>query len=225
MSIIEKTNAFTLAETLLTMLIIGIIALVTIPSIIQCYQEQATVAKVKKIYSVLQQAFKLAEAENGLPENWGINQSNTMDNFLPYLNAQKCNDGEGCLPNNYVCLDGTPNTPLQNVDTTAAFAKFRLRDGTALFTNNYNKNCRYPIPDDKGCFWISVDLNGDKPPNAQGIDLFRFYVTNEGVFPIGYFGHYSHVYCSKSRGSYSYLSGINCANVIMQESNMDYLHL
>ncbi|MDR1168674.1 MAG: prepilin-type N-terminal cleavage/methylation domain-containing protein, partial [Heliobacteriaceae bacterium] len=67
-----KSKAFTLAEVLITLGIIGVVASLTMPTLIQDYQEKATVVKLKKIYSMLSQAYQSASMENGDPTNWGL---------------------------------------------------------------------------------------------------------------------------------------------------------
>ena len=53
-------GAFTLAEVLITLGIIGIVAAMTIPSLVQDYREKAQVTRVKKFYSVFAQAYAMA---------------------------------------------------------------------------------------------------------------------------------------------------------------------
>ncbi|MDR1168694.1 MAG: prepilin-type N-terminal cleavage/methylation domain-containing protein, partial [Heliobacteriaceae bacterium] len=57
--------AFTLAEVLITLGIIGIIAALTMPALISDYKEKATVAKLKKVYSIFSQVMLQAQAEHG----------------------------------------------------------------------------------------------------------------------------------------------------------------
>ena len=56
-----KHKAFTLAEVLITLGIIGVVAAFTIPGLISRYQEKEMVNRWVKFYSLLQQAVKLAE--------------------------------------------------------------------------------------------------------------------------------------------------------------------
>ena len=65
-----KKAAFTLAEVLITLGIIGVVAAMTIPVLIGNYRKNATVAKLQKFYSVMNQAIKLAEVDNGEPSMW-----------------------------------------------------------------------------------------------------------------------------------------------------------
>ena len=52
-------NGFTLAEVLITLVIIGIVAALTIPSVINNYHKKQVGVKLKKFYSVMQQALQL----------------------------------------------------------------------------------------------------------------------------------------------------------------------
>ena len=65
-------KGFTLAEVLITIGIIGVVAALTLPPLIQDYREQATVTRVKKFYSVFSQAYAMAVQENGTIDNWGL---------------------------------------------------------------------------------------------------------------------------------------------------------
>lgn len=58
---------FTLAEVLITLGIIGIVAAITIPNLITNYQKHVTVTKLQRAISVLNQAYKLSFDEVGEP--------------------------------------------------------------------------------------------------------------------------------------------------------------
>ena len=59
-----KKAAFTLAEVLITLGIIGIVAAMTIPTLIADYQEKVLVTKVKQGHSLLMNAIQLYMAQN-----------------------------------------------------------------------------------------------------------------------------------------------------------------
>lgn len=61
---------FTLSEVLITLGIIGVVAALTIPTLVANYRKKVVVSKVKKAYSTLQQAVKLSEADNGSCDSW-----------------------------------------------------------------------------------------------------------------------------------------------------------
>ena len=71
-------NAFTLAEVLITLGIIGVVAAVTIPTMIKNYQKKETVTKLKRAYAEVQQVIKMSEVEHGEMSSWGV--SSTADN-------------------------------------------------------------------------------------------------------------------------------------------------
>ena len=52
-----QKHAFTLSETLITLGILGMVASMTLPAVVNKYQEKVTVTKLKKIYSVFSQCY------------------------------------------------------------------------------------------------------------------------------------------------------------------------
>lgn len=67
---IYKKFAFTLAEVLITLGIIGIVAALTMPVLIANHKKQVVITRMQKFYSTINQAIKLSEAENGDALNW-----------------------------------------------------------------------------------------------------------------------------------------------------------
>ena len=63
----KKRAAFTLAEVLITLGIIGIVAALTLPSVISTYQKKVTAAKLKQTYSILSNAIAKEQALTGIP--------------------------------------------------------------------------------------------------------------------------------------------------------------
>ena len=68
--ILKKALAFTLAETLIVMGIIGVVAALTIPNLNSSTADKEKVAKVKKIYSNLNDALGRAQVVYGPVEEW-----------------------------------------------------------------------------------------------------------------------------------------------------------
>ena len=65
----RKNLAFALAEVLITLGIIGIVAAMTLPTLIQKNQEKETVAKLRKFNTIINQAYMLAINANGYVED------------------------------------------------------------------------------------------------------------------------------------------------------------
>lgn len=58
-------KGFTLAEVLITLGIIGVVAAMTIPNLITAHQKKVTVTKLQRAISILNQAYRLSYEENG----------------------------------------------------------------------------------------------------------------------------------------------------------------
>lgn len=70
MNIFKNKLAFTLAEVLITLGIIGIVAAITIPGLISANNKRITETRLKRFYSVFNQAIKLSTVDNGDVEGW-----------------------------------------------------------------------------------------------------------------------------------------------------------
>lgn len=66
-------KAFTLAEVLITLGIIGVVAALTLPTLIEEHQKKVTVTRLKAFNSIMSQAFQAAKLEYGDWENWDGN--------------------------------------------------------------------------------------------------------------------------------------------------------
>ena len=66
----NKKCAFTLAEVLITLGIIGIVAAMTLPAIIGKYEKKLRETQLKEAYSILNQAYKKSILDNGDPAGW-----------------------------------------------------------------------------------------------------------------------------------------------------------
>ena len=65
-----KKAGFTLAEVLITIGIIGIVAAMTLPTVIQDHKKKVLATKLQKFYTVMNQAIMLAENKHGERETW-----------------------------------------------------------------------------------------------------------------------------------------------------------
>ena len=65
----KNKQAFTLAEMLITLGIIGVVAAMTIPALMAHFQQEQTVTRLKKALSVINQAYRLSYDDVGEPES------------------------------------------------------------------------------------------------------------------------------------------------------------
>lgn len=115
----KKKKAFTLAEVLITLGIIGIVAAMTLPAIVGHYKEVQTISKLKKIYSVFSNAYAMTISEYDTPDKWtdiyNTDENGVLafwDRLKPYLQiAKECDFNkrfECWTPNSYfIYLNGT----------------------------------------------------------------------------------------------------------------------
>lgn len=231
MSKIIQKCGFTLAEVLITLGVIGVVAALTIPVLVQNADEKATVTKLKKVYSTLSNAYNLAVKDNGTPDTWGISSvgaPESLSTLVPYLNINKdCTDGSlGCFPNGvlYTYMKGGNDTLYNNY----GIPKVRLSDGTLLAGYGNSATCSQSFGPTQAlsntCAEYYVDVNGDKGPNQWGRDMFVFFLTKYGIIPVGTepqnaWYRFPNDCADKTTGL-----GWGCTAWIIYNENMDYLH-
>lgn len=83
----HKKLGFTLAEVLITLVVIGIVAVLTLPAMIQSYKKHIVEVKLKKFYTLMQEVVKLSEIENGDKKEWIVYDSthSVYDFYSKYL--------------------------------------------------------------------------------------------------------------------------------------------
>lgn len=174
----EKFNgAFTLAEVLITLGIIGVVAALTMPTLISNHKRQVTVTKVKKFYSILSQDVNMSKVEYGDVSNWNwdLNLTAFVETYLlNNLNIIKnCKTTNGCWNSDGV-IYGLNNSYKENIKGST-FYKIQLVDGTNLaFTKQDNQHVH-----------VYCDINGNPAPNKYGHDSFVLTLT-QGSFNDGF---------------------------------------
>jgi prepilin-type N-terminal cleavage/methylation domain-containing protein len=182
-SLQTSAKAFTLAEVLVTLMIIGVIAAMTIPALRKSAEQKEMIAGMKKAYSSLNQMVSMSEIDNGSLRRWNIttNEAFIQEYILPYLNISKdCGKNAACFGPEIKHFNGSPYS--ENI------YYIKLTDGTRwMFVNQ-----------DTVHFHVFADINGDKKPNRFGNDTFLFTVIrsalNDGAHLVSepgvyYYGH------------------------------------
>ena len=232
---IKKLNAFTLAEVLITLGIIGVVAAMTMPTLITKYKEKTTVAKLKETYSMLNQAFKMAQVKNGDPQYWygGGNDMGSAEqhaafaeNLAPYLKTT-----EKCINTSYE-YNKEHCTTFGKTPSTASY--IRLVNGVTILIRVWNANCSLSYADlsrNDTCGELHVFLRPFATSFKSGIDEFAFYITRRGIYPYGTPNSpikFERA-CNKSiTAPYPDFSGSSnmyaCAAWVIHNENLDYLH-
>jgi len=179
----KKFLAFTLAETLIVMGVIGIVSALTLPNLNSSTGDKERVAKVKKIYQNLNDALGRAEAVYGPYDTWFINDADataknkrTGERLTEFMKVSKtCAQvaNQGCFTSgNSKEFDGDNYS---DFDSGTVFYRIITADGTSLAIIGTGNA-------------IIVDIDGpNKGAYTNGKDLFYFNIDNDlGVVPAGY---------------------------------------
>ena len=247
----KPLKAFTLAEVLVTLAIIGVVAALTIPTLIQSYDERQAVSKVKKYTSVLNSAVKMYAVENNCignlaacgafvtPTSTGTGYQMVWNALKPYLNVVKdCNNdtSQGCWAPGvtYKLINGKDHEAIDD----RTYGKGILADGVSIYVTDGGGNCSHDRsiknegPLFHACGGIVIDINGHKSPNKYGRDVFFWLITNNGmVYPGGTedmqtcWGSEAGGYCDPTYTGGGYDSpggGKGCAAKILDENAVNY---
>lgn len=202
-----KNFGFTLAEVLITLGIIGIVAALTLPTLIKQTQGKELEAELKRAYSVIQTALNKMNYDEGQTVNGTNYPSRTfMPKFKKYFklyndcNSNSCekstNDESGMpISSRYKTYNNNPLNPSMFDD-----GQLISSDGLLILIENFGTS-----------LYISVDINGqNKKPNRWGHDLFTFQVMNDGkLLPMGAKGtHHGESRCSAT--SKDIYNGMGC---------------
>ena len=87
-----RRAAFTLAEVLITLGIIGVVAALTMPALIQNYTHSVAEARLKKFYSIMNQAILQSIVDNGEVESWSYFNADVTDDEGNTVNQTDKND-------------------------------------------------------------------------------------------------------------------------------------
>ncbi len=137
--------AFTLAEVLITLGIIGIVAAMTMPALIQDTKKQQASSRLKKFISVINQALISAE----LDYDRSIGEMDSSDASYDFLSTY-------IKP--YVKSFEIEKRQLLNKN----MATLRFTDGSQMSIKIGT------------CYDIYYDINGEKFPNELGRDIYAF---------------------------------------------------
>ena len=188
--------AFTLAEVLITLGIIGVVAALTIPSVVSHYKKQEVVTKLKTVESLFSQMLNFSIAENGDPQNWDLAADNgtsasaanykksairiTEKYFLPYLKTSHYYGyttlKDAGYPIYYRADGGLQKWNFDTLDANACIIE--IPNGMTVFLRP-----NVTVSNNLWSFLVYVDINGKKGPNIWGRDMFLAAIdVNKGKF-------------------------------------------
>lgn len=192
----KGNRAFTLAEVLITIGIIGVVAAMTIPNLLTKMDRDKKIATVRKAQSILNQAIKLSTIDNEDYEAWdtSLPPREYLDKYYtPYMKViaycetyAKCNY-KNAAPwsryngsNSYTGFNAYSRIPIFTLDgilySISQTGGSNDQDDNGIYDFNYI-----------GSNGVFIDVNGPNKPNRFGNDVFMLVRNQDGsVMPLGY---------------------------------------
>ncbi len=180
-------KGFTMAEVLITLGVIGIVAAMTLPSLIAKHQKKVVVTRLKKSYTILNQWLIKSQLVNGAYDTWPVGKDVNVNDYFnryikPFFNGVKvCTLAEDCgytSDKPWKNLSGsTVNWGLKTDNTRILFL---LNDGTAVFIprNTFDASGGNIYVNQ---LYMYVDVNGALSPNTLGHDVFIFRMDDKNT--------------------------------------------
>ena len=191
-NISKLKHGFTLSEVLITLVIIGIVAALTIPTAINKYKDEEMKSQFKNAYSTIKQAIyktEMYDFQGYAPCYYGTGIGANVSGCGSFFNALSKN-----LSTQKVC-----NSNALSGGCIPEYKTYAVDSGHEGFSQNYveNRNPAYVLsngqillpyfysPPNGAMPLIMFDINGHKGPNAYGKDLFPFALyrnKDSGIF-------------------------------------------
>ena len=215
--------------------IIGVVAALTIPNVNKNTCRAESVAKLKKIHAELNEAHSRATAVYGPFEKWFVNDDCTKNvdcaaAKIRYFNritefmkiTKNCGTTEnGCMRTSAKYLYYNTSYGWNLSSPSALLAGGWSFNVNIIYSKNTGSSFNGYNTNNSSVGQIYVDIDGpNKGKNTHGIDIFRFNVTTNGIYPGGGGSYWS----DDNLKAYCFYYGYACAEWVIRNGNMDYLN-
>ncbi len=234
----NKKKAFMLAEVLITLSIIGVIASFVIPMVKLKYQEMTTVAKLRQYYNLLNNYFEVASRKYGTPDRWGL--ISTSENGK-IASRKVFND---------ILFADIKGEAISDLDIKQEINSLNNEDKQIIISDNFTDPIDFIFPGGVTisgahigetcngvhnpdnlllkniCGDFKVDINGREKPNIFGIDSFVFYFTKRGIVPGGLKAtnvRKVDTHCNPNDKAVKY-NGYGCTAWVIEKGTMPWLY-
>ncbi len=215
--------AFTLAEVLITLGIIGVVAALTMPNLIANHKAKQLRTAFLKGYSMLTQAYEQYHKDTSCSTTDCLRSGFYMD-LKPYFKIAKYCKIDNNLNDKDCFKRETTDTSYKNFSkTVSGISTYMFDDGQFVTIDGMLVTFEQQATGNKYVF-IGLDTNGhQKGPNVLGQDLFLFQIVNKGdrgfVLPVGAEGtaYKGDTYCSLT--STNSVNGYTCAAKALAEQD------
>lgn len=228
-----KKTGFTLVEILLTLTIIGVVAALTIPTLVATITKKQYETGFKNAYSILTAATgKILNDNSGDLANKFATGADIRNAYAGELKVLKNCDQASFFANCWYpkddvkSLNGWLHLDHYNDivdDFRVGGQGLALSNGMLLYFNTnwgFSSDCNN-VEDGIGpeCLMLWIDSNGYKDPNTLGRDIFIFVLNNQAVVPWGNLTN-NNLYCNPSTADS--WNGMDCALRLAKDGDMNY---
>ena len=174
-----KFNAFTLAEMLVVLFVIGVISMMTIPTVVKVNKERAISDLLSENYKKIELALVIDKISNFDVTDFGfsaLNKPYRADEFTEIL-RKKMKVLNYCKPSEGSC--GFESQTLRGY-------KLRMMNGSSMLINDDFRGDYDPVDNTNRILGATyIDVDGPNGSNTAGRDQFGFYTTQKGLIPMG----------------------------------------
>ncbi len=228
------SNAFTLAEVLITLAIMGTVMALTIPTLFQSTNQASFIDGLKKTYGILDTATNQIMSNNagtliGAFTSSTDARDNKYGNILEY--NKTCSVGS-VVGNCWANFTGklSIGASVESFDANTNYQGAVLADGTFLLFYIPNISCNgtgvslnlpYAATDKILCGYIVADVNGFNGPNIIGKDIFMFLLGSNGLYAGGE-AHTIYNAAGNCNTKNTLKDGYGCASQVLNRQEINY---
>ena len=220
-------KALSTNEIVLVSLIVLILAAISIPMMVKAVKTKGIVTQVEKAYSSLDSAFYLIRIIEGSPECWSASEEGYYNVFSAYMPIEREFVPKKLEVVKYKGINGK----IEESFNRNNIAMGRMPDGTVIRFVNIDSACKMVCGQSwrllNVCAEVYVtvrDTNGhiNLSNLVFGRNTFAFYITKEGIVPVGTKGSSkdAQYMCNKKSDS---IDSKSCTAWILLKKNFNYL--
>ena len=202
-------NGFTLAEVLITLGIVGVVASITLPTLNNNVQKQTYEAGAKKAYNILSNAVSMYMVDQGTDDLTETPLYNNQEGLRAFVNkyfrvSMDCgnryynSNGASCYAKEFYSMDRSAKSDVSKgqcmqvvalaAGMSMCFDSGPIEDAAAGEDTNgdgvvdENDKVHSAFSEDEGTpLIVEVDVNGPNGPNVTGRDIFSMVVSRNGL--------------------------------------------
>ncbi len=216
----KRLLAFTLAELLIAMAVVGVIAILTVPNVTKNIFNRSDIVKIQATLKTLSDSVskvKVREQVADLADSTlFLDKAKFFEDYFK-LSRVCAKEHEKCFASSYKSINGDESDELDAIFSDDGFDSYSviLPSGVSvlLFT-----------PDDYNAVGVFLfDINGKDAPNVIGRDLFSFRVLYTGEIRTAYYQPFEDTDFRKSQCLSGYSYGQPCLQELQfSDWKMDY---